>query len=248
VLIPANDPTFEPAAVALSADPIITQLKPFIAVVWNKSDEEVAAFSISWTVFLNNLHDVTTVNFMYPDSVTKVAFPVNSRNNPLPPHATRLLAMPYDLSIWLAPQGSIETIRAASVRQHRQYADATQLNIDVSCVLFVSGKLEGHDCSELRTKFSAYLSAKQALYKAIVSNVDSGLSVDQAFASSEALVSTPPPIVRPSAGQEADFGSEYPRLAAEEAIRWKKTSDKNSSDVITTFRRAILDRPFVMSQ
>src|SRR5262249_34967205 len=67
-------------------------------------------------------------------------------------------------------------------RKNADLADAVALHIDLNAVIFADGTLVGaDDGSQLTELFSAHVQAKQTWYRGIVTALDQGRSVDEAF-------------------------------------------------------------------
>jgi hypothetical protein len=232
------DPSFNSTTRSLFRGDVdeLLRLKLFITVVLNSSARTIVAFTLTWTMTNDRGTEIEHSQHKYPDALTAIP----GRGNEIHPGEQRIVPRGIEINCGLWGNEPTENFY---LRQFAEWAsndaDAKELRIEIDAAILDDGTLLGSDKSDLATDFAAYLGAKQDLYREIVDALDRGSSWQEAFRSVDAILSTKP---RPDVHNPLWI---YPRLAAEDANRWREAYGEGSVDL---FRRAVRREPFVITR
>jgi hypothetical protein len=185
-IIPPTDPDFDELArplIGRVAD-IGLQLKPMLAIVSNKSQHTVVSYSKMWTV-------------RYPDGRTRsirshTSFPetvcgdilIAPDPEALPPGAKRIETASLVIQGYAQSEPYYDQfLDQFIIEKDRMLAHAEALSIELEAVIFADGTLVGSDQDGwLSGLFSECVDQKQAWYREILSRLDAGASVEEAYA------------------------------------------------------------------
>jgi len=244
-LISPEDPKFDfevsqivPAQVASVA----LAFKPFLVIVANGSQHTIVAYSVVWGITEKNGRKSTIVlPLKYPDALAGIADSgvvalENREDHALTTGEKRLISTDMQIDSSWEDQYYLEQARSFPAQTKQEYAEAKSIEITLDAVIFSDGLLIGPNQSALDRDFVTYFESKQNLFRQIASDLDSGKSVDQAFATITVLAAN-----HVSPRDKPGF---YKMLAAQEinALR-RRIGDSEVSD---TVRSAIRKEPFVI--
>ena len=245
ILISPEDPKFDfevsqivPAQVA----GVALALKPFVVIVANGSQRTIVAYSIVWRMTKKNGRKSTIIlPFKYPDTLAggadsgAVSFN-NQENGPVPSEGKRLVSTEIQIDSSWEDQFYLDQLRSFARDLKQEYAEVDQIEITLDAAIFSDGSRLGPNQSSLDQEFMTYFESKQNLFRQIASDLDSGKSVDEAFA--------PLTILAANHVSPRDRPGFYKMLAAQEinALR-RRIGDTQVRD---TVRSVIRKEPFVI--
>jgi hypothetical protein len=240
-LMSAADPAFDATVRSLfrgNSDELL-KLKPFLAILSNCGDRTLVAYSMKWEVAQPSGTSTTTSQHKYPDAVGPAA---PRRGNEIRPGEHKIVAMSIEIDCgrW-GGEATEEFYLRQFIDWFAEYNDASALEIGIDAAIFDDGEFSGANQSELDQHFKAYVDAKQEYYRAILQALDSGKSLDEAFAPIEA-------VVKADAGNPGldwrDVRAIWRRVAAPEVRIWRlKFGD---TAVPGIYRDALRAEPFVI--
>ena len=166
VVSPAS-PEFNTLATALLG-PLAERalrLKPYLAIVWNRSPRTVVAFTSEWISFPNEYGATTTVRShqKFPDAVCGPALGRTLQQG-LPPGGHMVISAACNVERESLESGDGEWLDQFVREKDWQLATATNLRIGLDAVIFDDGLLVGPDTTGLATGFGTHVSAKQEIY------------------------------------------------------------------------------------
>jgi hypothetical protein len=130
----------------------------------------------------------------------------------------------------------LDQLRSFPAETKHEYSEVDKIEITLDAVIFSDGLLIGPNQSALDQDFMTYFESKQNLFRQIASDLDSGKSVDQAFAPVTTLAANH---VSPR-----DRPAFYKMLAAQEVNHLRRRI--GDTEVSDTVRGAIRKEPFVI--
>jgi hypothetical protein len=217
-------------------------LRPFIVIVANTSQRTIVAYSVVWRITDKDGRQSTIVlPFNYPDALAGTANSgaislKNRQDRPVTPGEKRLVSTQIQVDSSWEEQFYLDQLQSFAKDLKQEYADAREIEITLDAVIFSDGLLIGPDQNGLEQQFMIYFESKQHLFRQIAEDLDSGKTVDQAFA----------PIMTLAANRLSprDMPAFFNILAAQEinALR-RRIGDAKVGD---TVRSAIRKEPFVI--
>jgi hypothetical protein len=217
----------------------LLKLKPFLTILSNHSGRTLVAYAVNWEVVQSAGRRITTSQHKYPDAAAPAA---PRRGNEIHPGEQKIVAMGIEIDCgrW-GGQATEEFYLRQFIDWFTEYNDADRLEISLDAALFDDGEFIGPNRSELDRHFRAYLDAKQDYYRTIVQSLDSGMSLDEAFAPIEA-------VVKANAADPGldwrDVRAHWRRIAAPEVRMWRLKYGDEAVPAI--YRRALRAEPFII--
>lgn len=207
------------------------------------------AYATVWKViFKDKRTEITFAPILYVDAVADIADnganAFNRREDrSIENGETRLVAMDTEFgppSKEVNPNEEVDMLNwlhAVTQDQQAKMAEVAEVQISLDAAIFSNGLLVGPDSSDLDRDFNAKLETKQRLYRQIVSDLDAGRAVDEAFGPAKTLaVQRPAPSRNPLAI--------YETIAAQEIVALRKRIGDSAVPVV--FGQAIRKEPFVI--
>jgi hypothetical protein len=241
ILTGADSPDFDDILHDVAPDLYneLLEAKPFVVVVSNISSHTVVAYSVCFRITHMTIGGLERhVHFVFPDAVAGMS----ANANPLPrgrevlPGQKRVVGF----GVEFCPDSDRSTVGYSLQAVANLAPDPKELDIQLEAALFENGVMVSPDSMSprdlsLRDDFMGRLEADQKLYQLLVSHLDAGMSVDEAF---RAETDLPPPkgrVERP----------EYQlRQSIATARRCRQIfGDKAIGDVL---RQAVRATPFVV--
>jgi hypothetical protein len=131
------------------------------------------------------------------------------------------------------------------VEKDRMLANAKELEIELGAVIFADGRLIGSDQDGwLSALFSEYVAEKQAWYREILGRLDSGASVDEAYAPIRAFQEQRKGLMRSGRPLDREKMQLWKTQAAADAQRWRRIV--TDAELPHLLRSAIRLGPFVI--
>lgn len=242
-LISPEDPNFDSVIVSLlpsETAKAALDLKPLVVIVSNQSAGEIVAYALVWKVTYKDKRTVTTTSqFKYPDALAGIAdsgaAALNKRDDlPVLSHQKRVVAPQLEVTSSWDEEFYLDQLRSFAKTQNQELAAAEQIEIHLDAAIFSDGFLVGPNRTGFDQEFMTYFEAKQSLYRQIVSDLDSGHDLDEAFAPLKILAENHPFSPR----EKTAF---YKMLAAQEIIGLRRRIDDSTGMI---FRQAIRKEPF----
>jgi hypothetical protein len=250
-LISPASPGFDDLARPLMGEriaPVGLQLKPMLAIVSNENPQTIVSQSIVWRVtYADGRTSTTWSHTSFPETVCG---DVQVSRNPAAIASGRRYLEACGLV--LHGYGTLDDYYDQFLgqfvdRKNEELAGAIELGISVDAVIFEDGRLAGPDeGSRLADLFSAYVRAKQGWYRGILTALEAGRSVEEAFAALDAFLDEQSREMR--AGRMVSHFNDPDALwrqqAAAEASGWRrKFRNEEIPDLLKTTIRL---EPFVV--
>jgi hypothetical protein len=245
-LISVSNPTFGTTLRTLlgNTSTAATELLPYVVILSNRSPNTIVAYTLSWKLKRDTTVELQKfVQAKYPDAVAgvpdtgAVSF-ADREDRPIDTGEQRVVALEFEFGPPYKNQYWKEWIHEVAAWQKQQYAAVHSVQVDLDAVIFSNGVLIGPDSSQLGMHFSAYVAAKQDLFRQIAASLDSGSTVEEAFRAIDSIAQAKP--VDPS----KDPWLFYRRLAAEEIEALRKRIGDPSSSLIC--KKAVRKQPFIV--
>lgn len=245
-LISPDSPNFDSAVMYLLPNrtaAVALDLKPLVVIVSNQSAGEIVAYTLVWKVtYTDKRTATTTVQFKYPDAIAGIAdsgaVALKRRDHlSILSHEKRVVAKEFEVGAWWEEEFYLNQLRLFAETQKQEVAAAEQIEINLDAAIFSDGLLVGPNRTDFDKEFMAYLEAKQKFFRQIVSDLDSGRDLDEAFAPLKVLAAN-------HVVHWQDKTAFYERLAAQEINAFRKRI--GDSAVRETFRQAIRKEPFLV--
>jgi hypothetical protein len=225
---------------------LIQKLKPFVAIVSNRSDRRIVGFTVTFEIARPGAKPTreNTV-FVYPDGLVPTG--VRDKDPTLraiEPLGNRVIPMSFQLPAF--DQRYEATIRQWAEIAHDGDTSATLIGISLDCVIFDDGHLAGPDNANLRDRFLLSLDTRQRLYREIVNAVDKGRTSTEAFAGVAARQQsgTAGDLVKVSLPDvEVKFISDR---ALQDTLRMRE--QYGDLGALEAFRKSILEAPFTIAR
>jgi hypothetical protein len=217
-------------------------LKPLVVIVSNQSAGEIVAYALVWKVtYKDGRTATTTTQFKYPDALAGIADSgavALSRRDDLPilSHQRRVVAKEFEVGPSWEEEFYLNQLRSFASDQKQEVATTEQIEINLDAALFSDGLLVGPNRTGFDQEFMTYFEEKQNLYREIVSDLDSGNDLDEAFAPLKILAAD-------HVSPRQDETTFYKMLAAQEIIGLRR---RIGDSVSQTVRLAIRKEPFVV--
>jgi len=239
-LTPSNAPPFDARVTALIPEwsQVANALKPYLVILSNKSERTIVAYCLQFDVILEDgriFQEV--VHFNYPSAVAGKV-PGQSglpRGREVRAGEGRVVGTSFEIM----PAVDNRWLDAFAKQQRERFNTAQRLSIRIDAVIFDDGTLLGDDVSGLRHAFETYLNASQQIYRDIVSRLEGGIPIDDAFGwLSKAATEAKSKV-------QGDRESFYYVQAAGDVTRARRSlGDSQVRDVLA---RAIRSVPFVIT-
>ena len=245
-LISPDSPNFDSVVMDLlptQTAQVALDLKPLVVIVSNQSAGEIVAYALVWKVtYKDKGTETTTVQFKYPDAIAGIAdsgaVALKKRDHlSILSHEKRVVAKEFEVGAWWEEEFYLSQLRSFAETQKQEVAAAEQIEVDLDAAIFSDGLLVGPNRTDFDKEFMTYFEAKQNLFRQIVSGLDAGRDIDEAFARLKILTANPLSLPR-------DRAAYYERSAAQEIIGLRKRI--GDSAVSETFRQAIRKEPFLV--
>jgi hypothetical protein len=244
-LISPEDPNFDSTAKRLLSPKtatVVLNLKPSVVIVSNRSTRAVVCFALVWKITdKDGRTSTTSVQFKYPDALTGV--PETNLDNPrsreglsLMSGESRIAAPEMEIGPSWDDDFYLNQLREYAESQNRDLSTASRVEIDLDAAIFSDGLLVGPDQTNVDKDFTLYFESKQKLFRQIVSDIDAGRTLDQAFDPIKTLAAN-----RISPRDRAGF---YQTLAAQDINRLRRRL--GDSAVTETVRRSVRTEPFAV--
>ena len=214
----------------------LLKLKPFLTILSNRCDRTLVAYAMRWEIAQRAGRHTSTSQHKYPDAVAPA---VPQRGNEIRPGEQKIVAMSIEIDCgrWGGP-ATEEFYLRQFIDWFTEYNDANALEISIDAAIFDDGECIGPNESALDQHFRSYIDAKQDYYRIILQGLNSGMSLDEAFAPIEAVVKENPGL------DSRDVRTMWKRVAAPEVRKWRlKYGDAAASEI---YRRALRTEPFVI--
>jgi hypothetical protein len=245
LIIPPTHPDFDALArplIGRVAD-VGLQLKPMLAIVSNESQQTVVSYSKTWTArYSDGRTSRIRSHTSFPETVCGDIL-IARDPEALPPGAKRIEAANLVIQGYAQSEPYYDQFLGQFiVEKDQMLAHAKALSIELDAVIFADGTVVGTDQDHWLTGlFSEYVSEKQAWYREILSRLDAGASVEDAYAplrvfqqERSADIRTPQP------------GHRHLQLwktqAAADAQRWRRTF--SDDELPQLLKRLIRLEPF----
>jgi hypothetical protein len=195
------------------------RLKPYLAIVWNKSPRTIVAFTSEWVSFPNENGATTTArsHVKFPDAVCGPALG-RSVQQGIPPDGQMVISVACSVERESLESGDGEWLHQFVQEKERQLANVSDLHIGLDAVIFDDGLLVGPDSTGLAKAFGVHVDAKQEIYRTLASRLRECNSEDF-FAPVRAMLINPrelgPQALRDAAVRERNS-------AAAEVIGWQR--------------------------
>lgn len=233
-------PTFDARMTQLVPEwsTLASALKPYLVILSNQSARTIVAYCVQFEVTNGDgrvFQDV--VHFNYPAAVARTAQNMTGlpRGREVRPGEARVVGTSFEIM----PAVDNRWLDAYAKQQRERFGTARKLSIWIDAVIFEDGTLLGNDVSDLRHAFDTYLNASQQIYRGIVSRIQQGSSVDEAFS----WLSTTATEAKSKVANNRD--ALYYVQAAGDVIRARRSlGDTQVSEVLA---RSIRDVPFVIT-
>jgi hypothetical protein len=164
----------------------LLKLKPFLTILSNRCDRTLVAYALKWEITQRAGKHLSTSQHKYPDAVAPAA---PRRGNEIRPGEQKIVAMSIEIDCgrW-GGQATEDFYLRQFIDWFTEYNDANALEISIDAAIFDDGEFIDPNKSKLDQHFGSYVNAKQDYYKIILEGLDSGMSLDEAFAPIEAVV------------------------------------------------------------
>jgi hypothetical protein len=185
-IIPPTNANFDALArplIGRVAD-IGLKLKPMLIIVSNESPRTVVSYSKIWTArYAGGRRTLIRSHTSFPESVCGDIL-IAKDPEALPPGGKRVDAANLVIQGYAQSEPYYDQfLDQFIVEKDRMLANAEKLEIELEAVIFADGTLIGRDTDGwLGDLFSECVAEKQAWYREILSRLDAGGSVDEAYA------------------------------------------------------------------
>ena len=244
-VLPPSHPDFDALATPLlgRVAQTVLELKPMLILVSNDTQDTIVSFSMTWRVTHRSGKTSTfRSHTSFPNAVCGDG-PRHRNDEPLTPGATRVEANGVVVHGWGDLDPYYDQFLPQFVTEKQQLLSwAVTLDIDVSCAIFADGTLIGTDDeSWLEELFSTCVQAKQMCYRDIVTDLDAGKSVEEAFDRVARERSSPRSGHRSFSEAVADSSKTQ---AAADAAGWRRRH--RDEDIPRLLKETIRFEPFVI--
>jgi len=228
---------------SVQATNAVLAFKPLLVILSNHTKRAVVAYAFVWKItYESKRTSITTTEYKYPDAIAGSPdignVPLERRDDrPLPGGQEKPVASEVELGPgWEEPFYRDQLLSLAD-DEKRDLADAETIEITLDAAIFSDGQLVGPDHSNLEQSFMASFESKQKLFRQVVSDLNSGKTVEEAFAPVNLLAGQRPtsPRLNPAF---------YEIIAATEVRALRKRIGDPSVKI--TFEQAIRKEPFAI--
>jgi hypothetical protein len=213
-------------------------LKPYLVFIANKSPRTIVAYSVSFnSTRVNGQPENNWVQFKFADAVAGYGprQGVFERGREVEPGEERLVAPAFEI----VPGQDNDWVGDYAQSQRNEFSDVSSIALIVDAVIFDDGTCAGPNVWQLDKYFLARLDAKQRVYRHIVDDLDSGVTVETAFKRLSDVAGAAPIRLDDEAGLENG-------IALRDAKRWRVKYGDGA--VRPLFHNAIRARPFTITK
>ncbi len=247
-LIPPTDADFNGMARSLIgrvAD-IGLKLKPMLVIVSNESAQTVVSYSKTWTArYAGGRTSVIRSHTSFPETVCGDIL-IAKDSEALPPGGKRIETASLVIQAYAQSEPYYDQFLDQFIlEKDRMLANAEELEIELGAVIFADGSLIGSDKDGwLSHLFSECVDEKQAWYREILNRLNSGASVDEAYAPLRAFQEQRN--VRMRSGRPLDRAEMklWKTQAAADVQRWRRAF--TDAELPHLLRSSIRLEPFVI--
>jgi hypothetical protein len=244
-----NDQSFEPGIRTLLGDKAarVFPLKPYLALVSNRTKNTIVAYSVVWTLSVERKHDPSAadrklnlvIKMKCPDAVAGHSC-VNGEQ--IGPGESSVITPRFDAGKWALEPGGEDFLEEQAKSLEATFPTVTEMEVSLDAVIFDDGTLIGRDEQNLAQDFASDFNAHQALYRKIVSDIRGGATADEVFA--QLMVSV-------AAKQKTLSGPNgivvlYDIVAAQEALAWR--SENDDRQILDHFSGLLRNSPFTLKR
>jgi hypothetical protein len=185
-IIPPTDTHFDELArplIGRVAD-IGLRLKPMLMIVSNESPHTIVSYSKTWTaLYAGGRTSVIRGHTSFPETVCGDIL-IAPDPEALPPRAKRIETASLVIQSYAQSEPYYDQfLDQFIVEKDQMLKNAEELWIELDAVIFADGSLIGNDqYGWLSDLFSEYVAQKQAWYREILSRLEAGAAVEDAYA------------------------------------------------------------------
>ena len=247
-LMPPTHPDFDELArplIGRVAD-IGLQLKPMLAIVSNESAHTVVSYSKIWTArYPDGRSSVIRAHTSFPETVCGDVL-IASDPGALTPGARRIETASLVIQGYAQSEPYYDQfLDQFIVEKDRMLARAEELRIELDAVIFADGRLIGADQDGwLANLFADCIAQKQTWYRQVLTQLDAGASVDEAYAPIRAFQDERRARMRDRQLSAREDLQLWKTQAAADAQRWRRKF--TDDELPSLLRSSIRLEPFVM--
>jgi hypothetical protein len=222
------------------------KLKPMLMIVSNESPQTVVSYSKTWTArYAGGRTSVIRGHTSFPETVCGDILIANDPEA-LPPGAKRVETARVVIQAYAQSELYYDQfLDQFIVEKDQMLMNAEELLIELDTVIFADGRLIGNDQDDwLSGLFSEYVAQKQAWYREILSRLEAGAAVEDAYAPIRAFQEQRN--VRMRSGRPLDRAEVqlWKTQAAGDAQRWRRKF--TDAELAHLLRSSIRLEPFVI--
>jgi len=200
------------------------KLKPMLAIVANESPHTVVSYSKTWTArYDGGRTSVIRSHTSFPQHVCGDGL-IAQNPEALPPGAKRVETASLVIQAYAQSEPYYDQFLGQFIdEKRRMLANAEELLIELETVIFADGALIGSDRDAwLSRLFSESIVEKQRWYREILTRLDAGASIDEAYAPIRAFQEQRR--LRMHSGRPPDHSDVqlWKTQAAADAQRWRR--------------------------
>ena len=245
-LIPPTSSDFDALArplIGRVAD-IGLKLKPMLVIVSNESPHTIVSYSKTWTVRHTDGRTTVRGHASFPETVCGDILIANDPEA-LPPGAKRVETASVVIHSYARDDPYYDQfLDQFIVEKDQMLKNAEELWIELEAVIFADGTLIGNDPDHwLSDLFSDCVAQKQAWYREILSRLEAGAAVEDAYAPIRSFQEQRTLRMRRGAFDHADLQL-WKTQAAADAQRWRRKF--TDAELPHLLRSSIRLDPFVI--
>jgi hypothetical protein len=241
VLISPQDPNFDETErhlLGIAASGPALDLKPFLVILFNRSVGTVVAYEMVWKItHTDKTVEISSADVNYPDGV--VAVPARASERPLMSGEQRLIGREFQLDPSWAEANVQDALLETIGDQQAEMPRIERLDISLDVAIFADGLALGPDTRGLTRRFTIYVNEERQLIHQVVSDLDAGRSIDEAFQTINRIKAQLPPT-----GPHRALSAFYRKQAGADLFGLRKRI--GDAAVATAFRKANRAEPFVI--
>jgi len=220
----------------------LSQLRPFLVFVENRTSKTIVAYTVGWTLFFENGSQRTRLTqFKYPDALLGDDTAVRpGRGEEMLPGERRLVTMEFQIGPWIFDPSWRDWIVSGAAALHEEAKSVSRVDVALDAVVFEDGRIVGPDKSDLARHFTLFVRAKQNLYQDVMTALARGESLDNAI--EPARQRTAYSRSGAPAGELDTAEDLYARIAAEDLVALRRAW--SASEVEATVRHLVRSRSF----
>jgi hypothetical protein len=222
------------------------KLKPMLMIVSNESPQTVVSYSKTWTArYAGGRTSVIRGHTSFPETVCGDIL-IAKDPEALPPGAKRVETARLVIQAYAQSEPYYDQfLDQFIVEKDQMLKNAEELRIELDTVIFADGRLIGNDQDGwLSDLFSEYIAQKQTWYREILSRLEAGAAVEDAYAPIRAFQEQRN--VRMRSGRPLDRADVqlWKTQAAGDAQRWRRNF--TDAELPHLLRSSIRLEPFVI--